>query len=58
MLRRAARACLARPNPVRWSTGCCPKQAEQLTGFYARVSPGKLEIRFSGETELALEVVP
>jgi len=27
--------------------------AKQLTGFKARVSPGKLEIRFSGETELA-----
>jgi ParB family chromosome partitioning protein len=27
--------------------------AERLTGFRARVSPGKLEIRFSGETELA-----
>lgn len=26
---------------------------EQLTGFSARVSPGKLEIRFAGETELA-----
>jgi len=27
--------------------------AEQLTGFTARVSPGKLELRFAGETELA-----
>jgi len=27
--------------------------AEQLTGFRARVSPGKLEIRFDSETELA-----
>jgi ParB family chromosome partitioning protein len=27
--------------------------AEKLTGFRARVSPGKLEIRFAGETELA-----
>jgi ParB family chromosome partitioning protein len=27
--------------------------AEQLTGLCARVSPGKLEIRFEGETELA-----
>jgi ParB family chromosome partitioning protein len=27
--------------------------AEQLTGFSARVSPGKLEIRFENETELA-----
>ena len=40
------------PSCVR-STGCCPKQAEQLTGFHARVSPGKLEIHFSSETELA-----
>jgi len=27
--------------------------AEHVTGFRARVSPGKLDIRFSGETELA-----
>ena len=27
--------------------------AEELTGLRARVSPGKLEIRFTGETELA-----
>ncbi len=27
--------------------------AEKLTGFHARVSPGKLEIHFSSETELA-----
>ena len=26
---------------------------ERLTGFNARVSPGKLEIRFENETELA-----
>jgi hypothetical protein len=27
--------------------------AEKLTGLNARVSPGKLEIRFASETELA-----
>ncbi|MGA9761221.1 MAG: ParB/RepB/Spo0J family partition protein [Gaiellaceae bacterium] len=29
------------------------RAAERLTGFHARVSPVKLEIRFAGETELA-----
>jgi ParB family chromosome partitioning protein len=43
-----------RPEPLDPSLASrAATAAERLTGFRARVGPGKLEIHFSGETELA-----
>ncbi len=45
-----------RPRPAPLEPGLVSRAtaaAERLTGFHARVTPGKLEIHFAGETELA-----